>query len=118
MASAYQDKLKAMRQSLEASKTELENLTGIIQKIDVLTAGDVYGDQAKDPDREVIQVHIFVEQTKDVFRCAFTLPLAALSWKNKSFKLGQYVEKYGALPEVGKKVSVTSGKNGFYEIEL
>lgn len=118
MASAYADKLAAMRQSLESSKVELENLTGTIQKVDVMTAGDVYGDQAKDPSREVIQVSITVDQTGDTFRCAFTLPIAAISWKNKTFKLTQFVEKYGDLPEVGGAVEVTTGKNGFYDLAL
>ena len=118
MASAYADKLAAMRQSLESSKVEPENLTGTIQKVDVMTAGEVYGESAKDPTREVIQVYVKVDQTGDVFKAAFTLPFGSISWRNAEFKLGKFVAKYGDLPEPGTVVNVELGRNVFYDLVI
>lgn len=115
--SAYAAKLKAMRESLEESKTTFENMTGVIRSIDIMTAGDVYGDKAKAPDREVLQCLISVDGTADMFKAAFTMPTSAISWKNEEFKLGKFLVKYGDLPEVGTKVSIIMTR-GFYDLEL
>lgn len=118
MVSAYSDKLKAMRESLEASKKPLKNLTGTIDHIDAMTAGEVYGEAAKDPSREVIQVYVKVDQTGDIFKAAFTLPYGSISWRNAEFKLGLFVNKYGDLPTPGQAVEVDLGRNGFYDLVI
>lgn len=118
MVSAYSDKLKAMRESLEASKKTPKDLTGTIDHIEAMTAGEVYGESAKDPTREVIQVYVKVDQTGDVFKVAFTLPFGSISWRNAEFKLGKFVAKYGDLPEPGTVVNVELGRNGFYDLVI
>lgn len=110
------DELKAEAES--SANADYNNLTGKIVKITPATAGEIYGDSAKDPDREVISVKVEIEQTGDSFNETYTLPLTALSWRNKAFKLGLFRHKYGKLPEVGQAVNVELGSTGFFCIAV
>ena len=107
-----------MRESLETASKTPEIMTGAVIFVDLTTAGEIYGDVAKDRPREMIQVQTRVKETGDTFKAAFTLPFGAISWRNKDFKLGKYVTKYGDLPEIGQAVEVKTGDNGFYDIVL
>ena len=116
--SAYAQKLAEMRESLETASKTPEIMSGAVIFVDLTTAGEIYGDVAKDATREMIQVQTRVKETGDTFKTAFTLPYGAISWRNKDFKLGKYVSKYGDLPEVGQTIQVKTGDNGFYDIVL
>lgn len=108
-----------MREEAEASATvDYNTLIGTIVKITPTTAGEIYGDSAKDPDRDVISVRVEIKQTGDSFNETYTLPLTSLSWRNKAFKLGLYRTKYGKLPEVGDTVKVELGSTGFFCIAI
>lgn len=110
------DELKADAEA--SANADYNNLTGTITHITPSTAGEIYGDSAKDPEREVISVKVEIEQTGDSFCETYTLPLTSLSWKNKAFKLGLFRHKYGQLPEVGQVVKVELGSTGFFCIAL
>ena len=116
--SAYAQKLAEIRESLETASKTPEILSGAVIFVDLTTAGEIYGDVAKDATRDMIQVQIRVKETGDTFKAAFTLPFGAISWRNKDFKLGKFVSRYGDLPEIGQKVEVKTGNNGFYDIVL
>ena len=116
--SAYALKLAEMRESLETASKTPEIMNGEVTDVRVTTAGEIYGDIAKDSTREMIQVYVKVSETGDTFKAAFTLPHGAISWRNKDFKLGKYVTRYGDLPEIGQKLSVKTTDNGFYDIDF
>lgn len=112
-----------IRKSLAASKSVAEKpisgkLTGKITDIQVTTAGDVYGSEAKDPDREVINVRVEVDQTGDRFKMAFTSPIGRASWTNPTFKLALFCQRYGDLPDIGMPVDVEVTNGGHYNIIL
>lgn len=116
--SAYALKLAEMRESLETASKTPEIMNGEVTDVRVTTAGEIYGDIAKDSTREMIQVYVKVSETGDTFKAAFTLPYGTISWRNKDFKLGKFVAKYGDLPEPGTVVNVELGRNGFYDLVI
>ena len=112
-----------MRQELKEAKETAEEpipdkLTGHITDIRQVTAGEVYGDTAKDPNRPVINITIQVTETGDTFKTAFTLPAGRASWRNPDFKLKQFADRYGDLPAVGMCIDVTADAQGYYHITL
>lgn len=115
---------KELREQLKKSKEMAEKpipnepLTGIIKDISELTAEEVYGESAKDPDREVLNVTVEVTQTGDRFRTAFTKPQGRASWNNPAFKLRQFVDKYGDVPDIDMKVEVEVSTSGHFNIVL
>lgn len=94
--------------------------TGVISDIDQTTAADIFGEDAHNPDREVIEVLVDTEAGDD-FTQVFSLPNPdnpARSWSNPNFKLGQFRSKYGSVPEQGMEVNLTVDDSGFLAIEL
>ncbi|MCC7570562.1 hypothetical protein KO465_04400 [Candidatus Micrarchaeota archaeon] len=101
-----------------AQKPLPEKLRGQITDIVETTAGEVYGEYAKDPDRAVINVRVEVCETGDRFRSAFTLPQGRASWMNPTFKLRQFTAKYGDVPDIGMVVDVCVSNDGRFDIDL
>jgi hypothetical protein len=92
-------------------------LAGVVVAIDLSTAGEIFKEAAKDPEREVIVLNVEVPEHKQTFKKTFSAPASPASWKNKSFGLGLYAKKYGHPPRVGDKVEVSIGEEtGYYEL--
>jgi len=101
----------------EAEEAKTGTLDGEVSDITVSTAGDVYGDKAKDPARPVLHVEITASDGKK-FHETFSQPEGAGSWRNSKFKLGQFLARYGSLPDVGIKVKIGFSEDGFYKLIL
>lgn len=111
------DEMKSSKKT--ASEPLPDELSGTITDIVEMTAGEVYGDDiAKDPDRPVLNITVEVIQTGDRFKTAFTQPQGRSSWSNPAFKLRQFDEKYGDLPDIGMIVEVETTPSGNYNIIL
>ena len=115
---------QTLREQMKATKDAAsepipEELTGKIIDIVEQTAGEVYGeDTAKDPSRPVLNITVEVIQTGDRFKTAFTQPQGRSSWSNPAFKLRQFDERYGDLPDIGMIVAVEISPAGNYNITL
>ena len=101
----------------DAKAAEAGSLDATITAIEATTAGEVYGEKAKDPDRAVMNLEITASDGK-VFHETFSLPEGAGSWRNKAFKLGIFVSKYGSAPVPGMAVKVGFNAEGFYKLEM
>jgi len=100
-----------------------------VEAVEIKTAGEVYGEKARNPDKVVVVV-----TTKKGARMALGLPkgteyrdgifvivdkiAAARSLKNQNSKMVQWIRKYGKAPHVGQKVKVTVNEAGFLDIVL
>jgi hypothetical protein len=107
----------AERFKKEAQQAKEGSLDGEITAILQTTAGEVYGDKAKDAERPVMSVHITCKDGKE-FTETFSMPSGASSWRNKDFKLGNFLNKYGNLPMVGMPVKVMFNDEGFYRLNM
>jgi len=107
-----------LKKQLEMLDSNKESFTGEINGIEESTAGEVFGEKAKNPNREVVQLSIRVKETSDEFVETFTLPAGIGTWRNKKFKLAQFVNKYGGLPEPGMAVTVVLNDEGFYRVAV
>lgn len=113
------EEIKArMEKQLEVLNSNQDSFTGEINGIEESTAGEVFGEKAKNPNRRVIQLSIKVKETSDEFVETFTLPAGIGTWRNKKFKLAQFVNKYGKLPEPGMPVLVVLNDEGFYRVAV
>jgi len=101
----------------EAEDAKTGELDGKITDMKDTTAGEVYGDKAKDPDRAVIQLEITASDGKK-FHEAFSHPEGAGSWRNSKFKLGLFMKKYASFPHIGQSVKVGFDSDGFYTLTL
>jgi hypothetical protein len=109
----------ALRQKWEeeAAAAKEGSLDATVTNLVMSTAGTVYGDKAKDPDREVVSMEITASDGK-VFTETFSMPEGAGSWRNKAFKLGIFLAKYGKVPEIGMPVKVAFNDDGFYRLAM
>lgn len=107
-----------LKKQLEMLNSDKESFTGVINGLEESTAGEVFGEKAKNPKREVVQLSIKVQETSDEFVETFTLPVGIGTWRNKKFKLAQFVNKYGKLPEPGMIVTVVLNDEGFYRVAV
>lgn len=84
-----------------------------IQEIEETTAGNVYPDSVEldDPTKKMIRVVAETEDGTPVSE-AFSLPTSDAAWYNPTFKLGQFKERYGTVPEVGMTVDVEMNDDG------
>jgi hypothetical protein len=101
----------------EARMAKDGSLDATITNMTVTNAGAVYGDKAKDPERSVISVEITASDGK-TFTETFSMPDGAGSWRNKQFKLGIFLAKYGNTPEIGMAVKVAFNEEGFYRLAM
>lgn len=99
---------------------ESAEYTGEVVSIEETIAGDVYGDKAREPERPMISltVEVDTETGDDEFDTSYTLPKSALSWENPSFRLGQFIDRYGQPPEEGMDVDIEFSDDGFLRIAL
>ena len=102
----------------EQSENIPEVFTGEITEIVETTAGEIYGDEANDPDRANIQVGVSVDEFGQEFVENFSLPTSPKSWLNANFKLKQFKDEYGSVPEEGMEVQCRLGSDGFLELIL
>jgi hypothetical protein len=101
----------------DAEEAKVGNLTGTITDLINTTAGQVYKDKAKDPERPVINIEITASDGKKFYE-TFSYPDGAASWRNSKFKLGIFMKVYGKLPEVGMSVKVGFDADGFYTLTM
>jgi hypothetical protein len=95
-----------------------EEMDGIIETVITSTAGDLFGDKAKDPEKQMIEITVKVTSDGSVFKESYSFPKGPASWKNDSFKLGKYRQTYGKVPAVGDKVLVSLDDKGFYRVSV
>lgn len=101
----------------DAEDAKNGSLDATITDMVITNAGAVYGDKAKDPERFVMSMKITAQDGKQ-FTETFSMPEGAGSWRNKQFKLGQFLNKYGDMPAVGMAVKVAFNDEGFYRLAL
>jgi hypothetical protein len=109
------DRLQRSYALLDATGSEYD---GIIEQIDIAKAGDIFGEDAKDPDREVVQLTVRVPEHDMSFRKTFSMPSSPASWHHPMFGLAGYVKAYGHTPQIGDAVKVSLTEKGFYEVQL
>ena len=90
---------------------------GTIREIMQTTAGDVFGDKAENPDRDVILMKVEVTDG-ETFSETMSLPKTPGSWKRENFKLAAFVKHYGEMPDVGMKVQVKISDDGYYRVAV
>lgn len=89
---------------------------GEIISVDRKVAADVFGENAKDPQREVLEVT--VDDGEGTWSETFNIPDDARAASHPRQRLNRYRETYGSLPEVGQVVHLERGKDGFPVIAL
>lgn len=104
----------------QAEQADEHTFSGEISEIEESTTGEVYGDEARNSDREVIIVSVTVETTTDTmeFSDTFSLPAGPQSWHNPNYKLGKFHEKYGELPRADMEVEVGYNDDGYLRINV
>ena len=112
----YMAKLEA-KWKKDAEEAKTGSIEGKITDVIPTTAGLVYGDKAKDPDRPVLHCEITASDGK-VFHETFSQPEGASSWRNTKFKLAQFLLAYNDLPKVGLTVKVGFSEDGFYKLVI
>jgi hypothetical protein len=106
------------RRLAESEKlSQKEIFDGEILSMTASTAGEVFGDDAKKPEREVIKVHVRVE-TGEEFEETLSMPSGVRSWRNAAFKLANFKKRYDKIPEVGDAVKVKIDAEGFFRLVL
>lgn len=103
----------------EAENAEVPEGMATIIEINETVASEVYGDDVDfdyDPTRKMIEV--VADTGDDEITETFALPESEKSWFNPRFKLGQFRETYGQVPEEGMEVSTEMDEeSGFIGIE-
>lgn len=89
----------------------------VIRTIDQRRAGDVFGEDCENPDRDVIVLRVEVTDG-EFFNETYSLPKSAGSWKRENFKLGAFAKKYGSVPYVDQKIQVVVNSEGYYRIAI
>lgn len=90
-----------------------------ITEIQETVASEVYGDVdfEYDPTRDMIKVTAETEDGDEI-EDTFALPESEKSWFNPNFKLGQFKEQYGTVPETGMAVETSvDEESGFLQID-
>lgn len=109
------DDLNAQEESAEEPNGEAE-----ITDISETVASEVYGDNVDfdyDPTRVMIEVTALTTDGQEV-EDTFALPDGEMSWYNPNFKLGNFKDKYGSVPQEGQTVNVTVDEDtGFIGID-
>lgn len=87
-------------------KTGTQHKAKIIN-VDLTVAGEIFGEDAKNPDRKVARVTVAIlPDERQTFSEVFSLPVNILSWNNAQFKLGMFKKRYGSVPKIGLLVDV------------
>lgn len=88
-----------------------------IMEITELKACEVYGQDCKNPDSDVI--YLKVQVTGGIFFYeTYSLPKTPGAWKRDTFKLGNFARKYGSVPYEGQEVQVKLNAEGYYRIAI
>ena len=100
-----------------------------ISAIELMKAEDVFGDKAKEPDREVCRItttrgaretHSLpkgLEVVKGEFLVTDKIAASRSLSSNNSW-FGRFMRKYGSAPKVGQSVTVSVQGNGFLAIRV
>ena len=72
-----------LKKQLEMLNSNKDSFTGEITGLEESTAGEVFGEKAKNPNRKVVQLSIRVKETADEFVETFTLPAGMGTWRIK-----------------------------------
>lgn len=103
-------------QAEEVSSGDFDQ-TATIDSIETDVAESVFGDDVQgDPTQEMLIVTCDSDAGTEIQEI-FSTPKGPLSWRNPNFKLGQFREKYGQVPEEGMEVEITVDENGFLAID-
>lgn len=94
-----------------------EVVDGEIVEISEGTAGDFYGEEAEEPDREAIEVtvHADVGEAVSEFTEIFSLPVGEVP--HPSSKLAKFYNTYGHMPRGGSEVTAEFNDDGFLRIQ-
>lgn len=109
-------------ESLNEAEEEAEPPEGTAEITDIqeTVASEVYGDEVDfdyDPTRVMIDVTAETEEGNEISD-TFALPESEGSWYNPNFKLKQFKEQYGTVPEEGMEVETSlNEESGFTEID-
>lgn len=91
-----------------------------IDEVRETTAGSVFPESVDldDPTKPMIEVVAETDDESSVpITDSFSLPQSDTAWNNPNFKLGQFREQYGKVPEEGMTVQVQMNEeNGILEI--
>lgn len=94
-----------------------------ITEVRETTAGAVFPETVDldDPTKRMIEVIAETDEADEESSVditdSFSLPQSNTAWNNPNFKLGQFREQYGKVPEEGMSVSVQMNEeNGILEI--
>jgi hypothetical protein len=88
-------------------------ITGIEKEI----AEEIFGEDIRgDPTKEMLVVTAETDSGTDVEEI-FSTPSGPMSWRNPNFKLGNFQEEYGQVPEEGMTVRITVDSDGFLAID-
>ena len=107
-----------LQKSFDAQAAQGVELNAIVEHIAMSTAGAVYGENATNPEREVVVLTIKVPDHETTFTKGFSMPMNPASWKHPMFALAGYVRAYGHPPKAGDQIKVTVDGEGFYQITL
>jgi hypothetical protein len=94
-----------------------QSFSATVRGIEQMKAGDVFGSDCENPERDVIVVDVEVD-SGETFTETYSLPKSAGSWQRENFKLGAYAKKYGGVPFVGQKIDVMVNKEGYYRVAV
>jgi hypothetical protein len=107
-------------EELNAQFTAVKNeqtFAATVRDIEQTTAGEVFGADCENPERDVILVAVEVE-SGEKFTETYSLPKSAGSWQRENFKLGAFARKYGGVPSVGMQIAVVVNKDGYYRVAV
>lgn len=106
----------------EAEEAEPPAKEAVITDITETVAGEVYGEDVDfdyDPTRVMIEVTAETtdEEAQEISE-TLALPESDKSWYNPNFKLGQFKNRYGSVPEEGMEIETTIDEDsGFLEFD-
>lgn len=107
----------------QAENAEVPEGKGVITDIQETVANEVYGDVDFDYDRTKPMIGVTVDPNLDDDEIeevteAFSFPDSDASWYNPNFKLGQFRERYGSVPEEGMEVELSvDDETGMVQID-
>lgn len=91
--------------------------TATITDVEETVAGSVYPEDVDldDPTKPMIRVEAETPDGTPITE-TFSLPQSETAWRNPNFKLGNFRDQYGKVPEPGMEVSVAMNDEGLLEI--
>lgn len=102
----------------QAENAEVPEGEARIIEVNETVAGEVYGDVDFDYDPTRKMIEVVADDGENEINETFALPKSENSWFNPNFKLGQFKEQYGSVPQVGMVVQTSvNDESGFVGID-